>query len=239
MKFLKKSWLRKLSPSYSELHKMNAKLDVLLDLLDPDRFQRNGERQVAPSLDRIRPDHLGRYRFAAARISLGEKVLDMACGIGYGSYLLAQESPAARIVAVDIEPQAIEYGRLHYHNERIDFVCGDALDVELPAGIFDTVVSFETIEHLPQPERLLQRFQTLLRPGGRLICSTPNQAAMPFDKAKFPFHLQHFTEVQMREMLGTAGFQVNEVHSQYEKKSASVVQDGNGKYLIFVATHLG
>lgn len=238
MKFSRKNWFRKLSPSYAELLKVSAKLDVLLDILDPDQFHRSGERQVATSLDRIRPDHLGRYRFAAAQISPGERVLDMACGIGYGSYLLAKESPADSIVAVDIEPQAIDYGRLHYHDERISFVCGDALDVALPADLFDTVVSFETIEHLPQPERLLQRFQALLRPGGRLICSTPNQAVMPFNKANFPFHLRHFTESQMREMLGAAGFQVDEVHSQYEKKSESFVQDGNGKYLIFVATRL-
>jgi len=236
MGFLKKLLSLGRSPTHRELQRVNAKLDHLLDILDPDQFHRGGERQVARTLDRIRADHLGRYRFAAARISSGERVLDMACGVGYGSYLLATESAAGRIVAVDIEAKAIDYGRRHYHDDRIDFVCGDALEVELPAGTYDTGISFETIEHVPQPERLLQRFGKLLRPGGRFICSTPNQAVMPFDKTIFPFHLQHFTEAQMRKMLDVAGFQVDEVYSQRNKKSESVVRGGNGKYLIFIAT---
>lgn len=235
MGFLKKLWSRKASPTQRELQRVHAKLDLLLDILDPDQFHSGGERQVARTLDRIRADHLGRYRFAATRISSGERVLDMACGIGYGSYLLARESAADRIVAVDIEAKAIDYGRRNYHDDRIDFVCGDALEVELPAGPYDTGISFETIEHIPQPERLLQRFGKLLRPGGRFICSTPNQAVMPFDKTIFPYHLQHFTETQMRGMLDSAGFQVDEVHSQHDKKSELVVRGGNGKYLIFVA----
>jgi 2-polyprenyl-3-methyl-5-hydroxy-6-metoxy-1,4-benzoquinol methylase len=82
------------------------------------------ERQVTPSLQNIRPDHMARYKFTSESLSQFEgKVLDCACGIGYGSYVLVSNNANLDVTGVDIDQAAINYARQHYAHTNADYLC--------------------------------------------------------------------------------------------------------------------
>jgi 2-polyprenyl-3-methyl-5-hydroxy-6-metoxy-1,4-benzoquinol methylase len=130
--------------------------------------------------------HLDRYRFAEKHLVPGS-VLDIACGVGYGTVVLAESPRAAKVVGVDISGEAIRYAQDHYHHERISYVCSSANEFE-PEEAFENSVSLETIEHLDHPAEFFSRLVALLQPGGRLVTSvpiTPSVDANPHHKSNF------------------------------------------------------
>jgi len=118
--------------------------------------------------------HLERYRFAAQVVE-GKQVADVACGTGYGTELLCAEGKAAGAVGVDIDAEAVDYAAAVHGRDEIRYVRASADRTGLPDESFDVVVSFETIEHVADDVTLLDEFSRLLKPGGTLVCSTPNQ----------------------------------------------------------------
>lgn len=128
-----------------------------------------GERQMGEKLTDIDPGHLLRY-FSAAQSLNGTRILDCACGCGYGSSILAQSGDAVQVVGVDISESAIAYANEHYAHSRITYECGDVTAV---SGEYDTIVSLETLEHLEKPQEALNHFREILAPGGRLFASMP------------------------------------------------------------------
>ena len=96
--------------------------------------------------------HLARYEFAK-KFASGKRVLDIACGSGYGSGEL-REAGARYVLGVDISDKAVEYAKAHYANSEVGFTVGSAENLS-SHGKFDLVVSFETIEHLEDPEIFL------------------------------------------------------------------------------------
>lgn len=133
--------------------------------------------------------HLQRYRFALGRIE-GPRVLDLACGVGYGSYVLAQ-APGRNVTGIDLDPQAIAYGHAHYQRPGLRLLNGDALKWQNDGAPFDTIVSFETIEHLPEPAAFVARIASLLKPGGVFLVSAPNtlQHKLAPEPVENEFHL--------------------------------------------------
>ena len=110
----------------------------------------DGERLVPAAAEcapdtRIFKEHVARYQFAK-RFSRG-KVLDVACGTGYGTRILAS-SKASHVIGVDRNPDAIAYAGSCYAGKKVRFKVMDAGRLEFGAESFDTVVSFETIEHI-------------------------------------------------------------------------------------------
>jgi SAM-dependent methyltransferase len=139
--------------------------------------------------------HLARYEFAARRARPG-RVLDMACGVGYGTRLLADRAAGAReVLGVDRSPEAVGYAAGRYARPGVRFVVADALAFEDAQG-FDTVVSLETVEHVADPERLLDRLVAALRPGGVLVASVPTTPSADVN----PHHLHDFSERSFRRM---------------------------------------
>jgi glycosyltransferase involved in cell wall biosynthesis/SAM-dependent methyltransferase len=121
--------------------------------------------------------HVARYDLARRLVRPGDVVLDVACGLGYGSAVVAVGSPAARVVGVDESAFAVEYARASYGlgDGLVEFRQGDACALDfVPDASVDLVVSFETLEHVHEPERLLAELQRVLRPAGRLLASVPN-----------------------------------------------------------------
>src|SRR5581483_5229884 len=106
--------------------------------------------------------HLAVYEWIGERTS-GRDVLDMACGEGYGSDVLARS--AASVVGVDGNPDAFEHARLRYSRPSVSFERGLVETYGAP-GQFDDVAFLQTIEHVQDPERVLRHFRSLLRPGG-------------------------------------------------------------------------
>ncbi len=184
-----------------------------------------GERQVATTLKDIRRDHIARYEFAANRLK-GKRVLDCACGVGYGSKILAETS---NVKAADIDPEAIAYAKEHYAHEKVVHVISDA-SVVGPFTGYDAVVSFETIEHLEDPLPALERFAKTAK---TLIASVPNESVYPYED-NIKFHYRHYTAEQFEDLLNRAGYEVQEWHGQIGPES-DVEPNIQGRTLIVVA----
>jgi 2-polyprenyl-3-methyl-5-hydroxy-6-metoxy-1,4-benzoquinol methylase len=135
--------------------------------------------------------HLAVYEWIAARVA-GAVVLDMACGEGYGSAVLARA--AARVVGVDGNPEAHEHARLRYSGPNLTFEWG-AVERYGEAGAFDAVVFLQTIEHVVDPSAVLRHFARILRPGGTAYVSTPNVLTLApagAEKSDNPWHLREY-----------------------------------------------
>jgi SAM-dependent methyltransferase len=142
--------------------------------------------------------HIERYEFAARNLRDVSSILDIACGVGYGSRLLKDSLPAAMVTGVDSNSAAIEYAITRYARPGLRFVIADGMTFD--GGPFDAVVSLETIEHLPNPLAFVQRVTTrLLRPGGLFIGSVPVTPSMDAN----PHHLHDFTARSFRRLLAT------------------------------------
>lgn len=195
-----------------------------------------GERQIATDYKNIRADHKNRYQFACDQLRKlqATNVLDLACGIGYGTLMLA-EATQAKVTGVDIDKNAIDYAKLYYQNDNTNFICEDAIKCDLQIASFDAVVSFETIEHVSFDKELLAIFYRSLKKGGTLICSTPNQDVMPFDSDKFRFHEKHYTNDELVELLTEAGFVKIELFAQHDPVAGKVVTGTDGHFTIATA----
>jgi SAM-dependent methyltransferase len=139
--------------------------------------------------------HIARYMLARQFVREGDRVLDAACGLGYGSAILADGTLADRVVGVDADPSAIRYALDHYTpgRPRLSFDTRDVATLDRwPAASFDVVVSFETLEHLATPDTFLAACRRLLTPAGRLIASVPNEWIDETGTDPNPHHLHVF-----------------------------------------------
>lgn len=136
-----------------------------------------GERFTPECVREIAYEHWHRYAFAR-KLAAGRRVLDAACGEGYGSALLAP--CAASVLALDIDAAAISHARTRYGGDNLVFAEADVTALEfLPDAGFDLITSFETLEHVQEQEqeRMLAGFARLLAPDGLLLVSTPDRHA--------------------------------------------------------------
>jgi SAM-dependent methyltransferase len=141
--------------------------------------------------------HVVRYRFAEDYCR-GKDVLDAACGVGYGSHLLA--AAARRVVGVDLADEAIEYARQHFKAENEEHHVMDVERMTFADDSFDVVCSFETIEHLPNPDRFVAEVARVLRPDGIFLVSTPKVAETDRNPAN-PFHTIEFSQADFESHL--------------------------------------
>ncbi len=154
----------------------------------------------------IENEHLARYRFAAQLVS-GKNVADIACGTGYGAQLLA-EAGAKSVHGIDISDEAIQFARENFSSPKVRFTTASAENLKpIPDCEFDVVVSFETIEHLPNVEAYLSEIARILKPGGQYLVSTPDRrigsVLYPFTRRPANhFHVREFTRKEMIRMLG-------------------------------------
>ena len=161
-----------------------------------------GERFVPGIAGEIAHEHWHRYAFARRWIE-GKRVLDVACGEGYGSTLLSQA--AAQVVGVDIAEDAIAHARAAYAaHPSLRFEHGSATALPLADASVDVVVSFETIEHLAGPDqpRMLAEIARVLTADGILVLSAPNP--VEYSQARNyrnPFHLHEPARDELEALL--------------------------------------
>jgi SAM-dependent methyltransferase len=144
--------------------------------------------------------HLAVYRWIAARCG-GLRVVDMACGEGYGSAVLAQS--AAQVVGVDANPEAHEHARLRYSRPALSFERGLVEEWE-DGRPWDAIVFLQTIEHVTEPAALLRRFTQLLAPGGVAYVSTPNRLTLApagADRSGNPWHVREYTPAEYHDLV--------------------------------------
>jgi ubiquinone/menaquinone biosynthesis C-methylase UbiE len=133
------------------------------------------------------------------------RVVDAACGSGYGSDLMIKGG-ATSVDAFDIDALSIESARESYSHPHLSFNQGDVCALPLEDKSCDAFVSLETIEHIEKPEDLLKEVSRILKPGGIFICSTPNRqltnagttlSSKPFN----PFHVREYSEAEFERLL--------------------------------------
>jgi SAM-dependent methyltransferase len=132
--------------------------------------------------------HLVVYRWIAERCR-GLDVVDLACGEGYGTDVLARR--AARVTGVDANPEAHEHARLKYTRPGVRFVRDLVESYDEPC---DAVVFLQTIEHVQNPGEILDHLRAMLRPGGTAYVSTPNVLTLAPDgeKSGNPWHVKEY-----------------------------------------------
>lgn len=190
------------------------------------------ERQIATRLLGIRSDHKSRYYFASKILS-GNNLLDAACGIGYGSYILARENKNRKIWAIDKDESAHYFGKTYFDHRNVLRIPLFLEDISRLDKEFDGCCCFETLEHLENPGLFLEQLRDLVKPGGKLIASSPNEAVLPYSPEKFRHHVRHFTPSEFDELLETAGWKIKSRHSQGHKHSKSVDENINGAFLVW------
>jgi len=176
-------------------------------------MKNTGERQVETELSKIRRDHTARYEFAAKVLPKDSLIIDLACGIGYGSNIMAKAGH--RVIAIDRDEEALEFGKKHWKHKNIHFAAGDAEKFSGgEIGEFGAAVCFETVEHISDPKPLLK---TLRASAETLLVSVPNETVMPWanvDGNGTKFHFRHYTKAQFEQLLNETGWQVVEWFGQ-------------------------
>jgi SAM-dependent methyltransferase len=146
--------------------------------------------------------HMARYLFVKDMCA-GKRVLDVACGEGYGAALMAKWG-AQSVCGIDVSPAAIASAQANFADPKIIFSQQDVRNAKAFArkGAYDLVVSFETIEHVDDPEALLANLGKVVARNGNIVISCPNDAwyyksggSNPFHKSRYTFEeFKHFTE---------------------------------------------
>ena len=131
-----------------------------------------GERYIPSEQGKIRLEHYHRYA-VALEASKGKDILDVACGEGYGSSMLA--TVAKSVVGVDVSDEMVAHASDLYATGNLVFRQGDVTKLDFDDDSFDVVVSFETIEHLAEQTEMIAELRRVLRSEGSLIISSPNR----------------------------------------------------------------
>ncbi len=144
----------------------------------------------------IEAEHVVRYAWAA-QFAPGRRALDAGCGAAYGSRMLAAAG-ASEVVGIDKDPRAVEAAAASVP-ESVRLDVGDVNELPYEDQSFDLVVCFEMIEHVAEPERVLDQLRRVLRPDGLLVISTPNRDVFTPGN---PHHLHELTPGELTGALG-------------------------------------
>lgn len=161
-------------------------------------------------------DHMSRYLFAA-QFAKGKCVLDVGTGLGYGAAIL-KHAGAGSVVAFDIDETTVQKAREKFGASGINYCVANSETFDESLNGFDLIVSFENIEHIPNPREFVRAAHMALNPEGVLLCSTPARECTPEfvnDKPKNPFHLNEWYESEFLGLMQER-FQNTEMHSQVE-----------------------
>ena len=224
---------------YEALNKDNWQIYILLEkipaiaLVDYPLASLNEERGLHMDMTRDtgeRSDaHIIRYQWACNYIKPGDRVLDAACGLGYGGHVVRHLTHAAKVVGIDSSDYAIDYARKAFPcaEDRAEYRAGllPAALAEYPDGSFEVIISFETLEHVEQPQQLLQEFYRLLTPGGRVIVSIPNDWSDETGEDPNPFHFHVYDWNRLKSELN-AHFILEDAFAQTASQCKVAEKDG-------------
>lgn len=172
----------------------------------------SGERVIPEEMDitnELLVEHITRYHFALPFISKG-RVLDFASGSGFGTHIIAKKKNKTidEVIGLDNDPAAVNYAKGKYYHPKSSFIKADVTNPSLPdqIGTFDTIVSFETYEHIEDEAMFIKNVYQLLKPGGNLILSTP------FGKGRgvpcgSPFHVHQITVEEFHDLFKDYSYQ--------------------------------
>lgn len=170
----------------------------------------DGAKDIHARISPIILRHLRRYDFANTHLPDGY-VLDAACGSGYGSAIVGVNR---KYIGLDLSESAIAFARKNYYLN--EYVMADITKMPFDNDVFDSAVSFETLEHIPDPISALKEFKRVLRPGGILISSVP---------LLHPDVIHHFKKYCYSEVISiflAANFKLNNLYLQNNNKFSPI-----------------
>ncbi len=176
-------------------------------------------------------EHVARYKFASEYAQ--GRVLDFACGVGYGiEVLLAMGEGIKEVVGVDVDQESIDYARENYNYPWVRYLVGGATDITLvdKIGRFDTIVSMETIEHIKDDYNFIDNLVKLLKDDGTLVISTPFGRGREVECSN-PYHYRQYKEEEFRELLTP----FSQVELFCQRDSRIEKPESNVKYYLMVA----
>lgn len=142
-------------------------------------------------------EHLARY-LSVVDIVEGKIVLDVASGSGYGSQMMAKK--AKKVIGVDYSKEAVAYAKKKYPAKNLSYLVDDATELsQIEDNSIDVVVSLETIEHLEEPEKLIEQVKRVLKTDGVFVVSTPNDDE--FYEGGNPFHVHQFDFAELKRLI--------------------------------------
>lgn len=168
-----------------------------------------------PEWDAFYANHIHRYHFATdvLRERNSKSILDAACGVGYGARHLAGELDAD-VTAVDRDGKALSIARRDFGHGRLRFLEDDCATLAAAAqhAPFDAITSFETLEHLKQPEAFLGAAARVLTANGTLVISVPNGDVESSED--WDFHERDFDAPAFEDILRANGFDTPQLYGQ-------------------------
>jgi len=144
--------------------------------------------------------HVAAYKFACTH-ARGKRVVDLGCGEGYGSAMLAEI--ATEVVGIDIASDVIEHAKNRYRRKNLEFLLMDINDLSSLERSFDLAISFQVVEHLSDVNHHFSTVRNILRKSGVALFTTPNRLTISkgSDKPINPFHIREYTPDELHEKL--------------------------------------
>jgi 2-polyprenyl-3-methyl-5-hydroxy-6-metoxy-1,4-benzoquinol methylase len=203
-----------------------------------------GERMYATSQQDMAPDHHYRYQYALQYIQKGDRVLDAACGCGYGVHYMASRSEASLVTGVDRSQHALDWANRYFAHPNAVYLKIDMSKPfvkKLPSLPYHVVTCFETVEHFQDDRALLRQLHQVLVPGGLLLVSVPNEEVIPHLDNPFypnrvnPFHYRHYRPAELEKLLADSGFQILRRLTHDMQTQVIVPDRTDGFALVYVA----
>lgn len=140
--------------------------------------------------------HLIRYYIAGNYCRNGDRVVDCACGLGYGSNILRNAYPSSKVIGIDLSERAIKYAQQSFNvDKNLKYVHGNAQDLSfIKDESTDLFVSFETLEHVPEPEKVIEEAYRILTAGGRIVVSVPYDWSDETGQDPNPYHFHVYNK---------------------------------------------
>lgn len=217
---------------YKKIHikKENGNLIVCAE-----KVVNNSERQTAKTLNDIRLDHRKRYEFARDYIKKeNSTIIDAACGVGYGSFIMSKNNNIKKIYTLDISEAALKHAQTYFSNDKSIYKKFNLDKDNFNFGKVDYFISFETIEHLQFYEKFINKIYLTLKNGGTFIGSVPNENVMPYNPINFLYHVRHFKNSEIFALLEKYGFKEIKLYGQIREKPSNIVKDVEANYTIFI-----
>ena len=145
--------------------------------------------------------HQVAHLYAMQKFSAGWRVLDLGCGTGHGTAMVAKR--VAKVVGIDPSAEAVAYARDNHAAENITFRVMDATDLKLRDEFFHAVYSIQVIEHVEEVERYLAEASRVLRPGGVFVVATPNRLTYSPNGIHNRFHVKEYDARELGTLLAT------------------------------------
>ena len=212
--------------------KKNLKIDG-----DGERVDINYYRMKYKSFDQYQKSHYHRYQFAKEYLNKEDIVGDFACGTGYGSMILAEKCKAVK--GIDLNKEVIDFISERYRKQKkVSFSYGNLLDLDFDQNL-DKIISFETVEHLAEDDiqTIFKLYHRALKPGGKIIFSTPYNQEKSEIAIKMGFHLTFYiVEDSILKWLNAAGFEHEKFYYQNYFAHNVVEQLNHKDFIITVAS---